>query len=54
MAPNIISSFSFLTPVKKPVTISGHSKFRKKNFISENYNVQSAFVPNLVNVFCHH
>ena len=46
--------FLFLTPRQKPVTISGHSKFRKKNFISENYNVQSAFVPNLMNVFCHH
>ena len=44
----------FLPPVKKAVTISRHSKVRKKNFISENYNVQSTFVPNLVNVFCHH
>ena len=46
--------FSFLTPRQKAVTISRHSKFRKKNFISKNYNVQSISVPNLVNVFCHH
>ena len=29
-------------------------KFQKKNFISENYNVQGVFLPNLMNVFCHH
>ena len=43
----------FSPPVKKLVTISRQSKFREKNFISVNCNVQRTFVPNLVNVFCH-
>ena len=40
-------------PVKKAVTVSGQSKFRKKNWISENYDVQSTVVPSLVKMFCH-
>ena len=55
MAPNTISIFLFLTPCRKTCHYFGALKISgKKTSISENYNVHSAVVPNLVNVFCHH